>query len=522
MHHDGKEVKVFKGIRYAKPPTGDLRFKRPQAMERQGDGRTVDALRWGAACIQNKPSKADLYMTQFIKETSEDCLFLNVWTPLKNLKPIAQEGGQFGSWDNPNSHLLPVIVFIHGGALLLGTASTGFYDGTHLACQGDVVVVTLNYRLGAFGFLYDETEDAPGNMGLQDQLMALQWVKSCIRFFGGNPDQVTLYGQSAGAVAIGSLMVSPLANGLFNRVILSSGAPLTDPLMKNASFAKQITIENAKKYGCRSNQIGVGSTRGIVSCLRRLSADQLSTFYPPGELPPEVGIVYDTPLPHQVMPMKPTTAFERGAFRQNLDVLFGVVEDEGSLLVEGMLGQMPAFDVKNPSYLGERKAKFFLAQLLRQLELEDKSVDRVVKFYLDGVGENNDDKLRHLISKALGDYLITCPTILFAEKYAIANARANGGERVHVYSYKYTYSTDLPGYCMGWMGVCHGMDLFYAFGMPLDGRNGKIYIDNIALNMSISRADVQFTQNIIDTYSDFAMDGCVEIFNTTSFQYLLN
>lgn len=193
---------AFKGIPYAAPPVGPLRWKAPQPAP--GWQGVRDAAKFGPACMQQPTLRIPT------SAMSEDCLYLNVWTP--NLHP-----------DQP----APVLVFIPGGAFTSGAGSLAGYDGTNLAMRG-AVVVTLNYRLGLFGFFAhpDLTAASPhhaaGNFGLLDQMAALRWVRRNIAAFGGNPRDVTVFGQSAGATSIGYLMVSPLAAGLFDRAILES------------------------------------------------------------------------------------------------------------------------------------------------------------------------------------------------------------------------------------------------------------------------------------------------------------
>lgn len=200
-------VSVFRGIPYAAPPTGSLRWRAPQPPEPwQG---VKDAREFGLACLQ--PSRPGRRLKL---EQSEDCLTLNIWAPEEADKP------------------LPVMVWIHGGAFRLGAGSIPFYDGTALA-RKKVILVTFNYRLGRFGFFShpqltrERNENYPqellANYGLMDQLLVLQWVKNNIAAFGGDADNVTIFGESAGGVSVNTLMASPLTKGLFHRAISESG-----------------------------------------------------------------------------------------------------------------------------------------------------------------------------------------------------------------------------------------------------------------------------------------------------------
>ncbi|XP_067006808.2 esterase E4 [Anabrus simplex] len=198
----GKKYYKFQGIPYAKPPIGPLRFQPPQPAE-PWDG-IRDALREGAVCMYYDKKKG-------ICIGDEDCLFLNVYTPRL---PTAQ------------SHSLrPVMVFIHGGGFTEGSGNSDRYGPDFLVDEG-VLVVTLNYRLGPFGFLSLHNRLVPGNMGLKDQVLALRWVQQNIATFCGNPEEVTLFGESAGAVCVHCHTVSPMSAGLFHRAIIQSGVVL--------------------------------------------------------------------------------------------------------------------------------------------------------------------------------------------------------------------------------------------------------------------------------------------------------
>lgn len=199
-------VKAWKGVRYAAAPVGELRFKAPQPPARSSE--VADATAFGPACPQpvfpNMP--LDLGAPQ-----GEDCLRLNVWA----------------SSDTRPGDTKPVMVWLHGGAYVLGSSSQTLYDGRRLVSHGDVIVVTVNYRLGVLGFLDLSSFDSGGrhfdsNVGLRDALAALQWVRDNIAAFGGDPARVTLFGESAGAGMVTTLLASPAAEGLFARAIAQS------------------------------------------------------------------------------------------------------------------------------------------------------------------------------------------------------------------------------------------------------------------------------------------------------------
>ncbi|PWU01101.1 MAG: carboxylesterase family protein [Terriglobia bacterium] len=199
---------AFKGIPFAQPPVGELRWREPMPVKAWNGLR--DATAFGPPCAQNGGGR-------MLETSKEDCLFLNVWTP---------------EW--PARSRMPVMVWIHGGGNYGGTASNNNFDGESLARHG-VVLVSTNYRLTVFGFFAhpELTKESPhhasGNYGLLDQIAALQWVRENIAKFGGDPGNVTIFGQSAGAVDVNVLMTSPLAKGLFHRAIAESGTVTRNP-----------------------------------------------------------------------------------------------------------------------------------------------------------------------------------------------------------------------------------------------------------------------------------------------------
>ena len=212
-------VRVFRGIRYG-ADTRTRRFMPPVAPEPWHE--VVDALEYGPACPQ----------PGFHEKTSEDCLFLNVWTPSAG-----------------DSARRPVLVYIHGGAYASGSGSSALYDGTRLVHRGDVVVVTLNHRLNAFGYLYlDRSLRRPeladsGNCGQLDLVLALLWIRDNIAGFGGDPDCVTVFGQSGGGAKIATLMAMPAASGLFHRAATMSGQQVTASGPLNAAARTRVLLD---------------------------------------------------------------------------------------------------------------------------------------------------------------------------------------------------------------------------------------------------------------------------------------
>ncbi|WP_246021538.1 carboxylesterase/lipase family protein [Alteraurantiacibacter aquimixticola] len=211
------DLSVFKGIPYAEAPVGDMRWKPPEALERLPEG--FDAADFGPSCIQ-RVSENTIYSWD-IKEMSEDCLSLNIWAP-------------------EDAENAPVFVWIYGGALVSGTSAAPLYDGAELAKRG-IVVVSINYRVGILGYLAhpelsaESADGISGNYGLQDQIEALRWVERNIGAFGGDAGNVTIAGESAGALSVMYLLASPEARGLFDKAIAQSAYMISTPELSRAA-----------------------------------------------------------------------------------------------------------------------------------------------------------------------------------------------------------------------------------------------------------------------------------------------
>jgi para-nitrobenzyl esterase len=256
-------VTAFLGIPFAAPPVGVRRWAPPQPVSRWGGTRSAQA--FGTSCVQAQPGSRLPWTEEFMTQgpTGEDCLFLNVWTAA-----------------DAATARLPVMFWIYGGGFTEGSTAVAVYDGAELAKKG-VVVVSANYRLGPLGFLAhpELTAESPrrssGNYGLLDQIAALRWVKTNIAAFGGDPDRVTLFGQSAGAMSVASLMRSPLARGLFVRAIAQSGPGL----FPRAALGAGVPLADAEKNGVRYAEAKGASS---LKALRDLPASAFSTGPPQG------------------------------------------------------------------------------------------------------------------------------------------------------------------------------------------------------------------------------------------------
>lgn len=365
---ENADVTVFKGIPYAAPPVGELRWQAPQRPPRWEGVRKADE--FGARCMQSD-RLGDI--DPLNPRMSEDCLYLNIWTPKRTKK-----------------ERLSVMVWIHGGGHTVGAGSEPWYSGKNLARRG-VVAVTINYRLDVFGFLAHpqlrtKQCDASGNYGLLDTIAALQWIKRNIAAFGGDPSAVTIFGESAGSVSISSLMASPLAVGLFERAIAQSGSammPVSSPYaLRWLREAEQDGVAFAKELGAES-----------IEQLRQIPAEKLleaslrshATFGRFGVIKGDC-----------VLPEDPRVVYEQGR-QVDVPLMAGWTADEGTLF-----NLQRRFAKDAPDFRDEMREKF-----------GDKA-DAVLKLYPADMPEQAQESSDAL----LGDELVAYPMWRWIELHA--------------------------------------------------------------------------------------------------------
>jgi|WetSurMetagenome_2_1015567.scaffolds.fasta_scaffold45165_2 para-nitrobenzyl esterase len=240
-------IKVFKGVPFAAPPVGNLRWKAPQPVQKWEGIRKADE--FGPNPMQENVFGDMMFGT---KNMSEDCLYLNIWTPAKTM-----------------DEKLPVFIYFNGGGLMAGSGSEPRYAGLSMARRG-IVAITANYREGIFGFFAhpqlskESSYKGSGNYGFLDQAAAIKWVKDNISAFGGDPDRITIMGESAGSMSVSALMASPLTRNLISQAMGSSGSVLGSRPIITLKEAEQAGVQTAKRLGCKS-----------IKDMRALSADEL-------------------------------------------------------------------------------------------------------------------------------------------------------------------------------------------------------------------------------------------------------
>ncbi len=417
----GRGVEVYRGVPYAQPPLNGLRFRPPESVQPWTGLRA--AKQFGRAAPQ--VGRANRLVRTFIGVAdvaqSQDCLYLNVWTPAAD------------------SARRPVMVWYHGGAFILGSGSTVLYDGSQLARNGDVVVVTCNYRLGALGYL-DWRSLAPGpvlpeaNLGLRDQIAVLEWVRDHIECFGGNPEDVTIFGESAGAMSVGTLLGTPRARGLYHRAILQSGAA------HNVATESQ-AAEAAGKF-CEVLGISTPSheiLEGLpVSDIMRA---QLRTVTELGFL--EGILPFQPSVDGDVLPEPPLEAIRKGCAR-DVPVLVGTNRDEWKLFMVS--------DPRAVSLGEEQLRRRFERVLLRLGERGTELAKRAFQTYYRVWGSRGGE-ISERWAAFQSDRIFHYPASRLADLHC-----ASGGS---TWAYLFEWTPPLVG---SRLGACHGLDLPFVFG----------------------------------------------------------
>ena len=464
-----REYNQFLGIPYAEPPVGPLRFKKPVPKKEWAE--PLQANQWPDSCFHNRYARAENYFNQ---RMSEDCLYLNIWSPIT---------------PESSGPLKPVMFFIHGGGLNFGSSTEDTYSGHVLASKGEVVVVTINYRLNTFGLLYTGTDDAPGNMALWDQALALEWVNDNIKYFGGDPNRITLFGESGGAWATSLHILSPISRNLFHNAIVMSAAAINNMSVCSPEVVLNRWISRVEEAGCvdeeNREQANKKFTPKMMECLNKLSVRAL------------VDMAY-IKFEHCLTPMvidgtfivdQPINSLQSGDFKRNFNLMIGTTEDEGSFLLPMLIDPIK-YDKQAPKPINYEEAMTDLAQILTNFF--NYNGEEVAKLYFTGLSDrNNEHLLRRTIGKSIGDFFIGCPTISFAKQIYSKNPESN------IFQYYYNFKEGDPNklFCSHWMGVCHFNEIYSVFGVSY--YDSDRYVDK----------ERQVSDKMIDIFASFAKSG---------------
>ncbi|KAK7498999.1 hypothetical protein BaRGS_00009808 [Batillaria attramentaria] len=431
---NNRPVDVYYGIPFARPPVGDLRFKEPVPAEPWTGTRA--AVEMPNSCFQSIDMEFNRFkgveMWNPNTEMSEDCLYLNVWVPRG-----------FGSTPPRTT-----MVWIYGGGFWAGTSTLTVYDATKLAATENVIVVSMNYRMGTLGFLYTNTTHAPGNMGLLDQVMALRWVHQNVDNFGGSPDSITIFGESAGAASVGFHLMSPLSMDYFSRAIMQSSSPLVDWGVTSNSKALRRSQDVAELVGCPAE-----SASGMVECLRSKDAQNLTdTMWQVAEY------WFDVPIAPVVdkhfLPDHPKNLMASGRIK-NTEVIVGANKDEGLFFL------LYAFKNEFPLDNSGQMSNSQFRDLVHSINFNaDEKIDQAIiyKYFQSEVPQTR-DSLRDIADDISGDAQFKCPVVDFATEYA------RSGHDVYLYSFEHRLSNNA---WPEWTGVMHGYEVEAVFLLPED------------------------------------------------------
>ncbi|KAI1292516.1 Acetylcholinesterase [Halotydeus destructor] len=476
---NGKPLQVFMGIPFAAPPVGDLRLHKPRRPKSWKGIRTANRHR--SACMQYIPDqwrKRAEHQWRRQMDISEDCLYLNVYVP-----------GRLAHEASPGTGK-PVMVWIHGGAFMMGAAH--YYDPSVLAVYGDVIVVSINYRLGLLGFMKSyHSDQMPGNLGLHDQVAAIEWIRSNIDAFGGDKDQITLFGESAGGISVGYHMISYKSRDLFKRAIMQSGSPLT-PVMMIGQESGPLKVEKVAKYlGCPYLAKKKGDKYATFDdktyqCIRQANVSQLMAiqqkifesrrdmgFYPIAD--------------NDFFPDHPYDSLKNSDFGDRIkSIMLGNNANEGARFLSfGMPdifpkdGALP--DKLTPELLAEKVRQFAPGNVRQRLEI-------VMKFMFGGE-DTNSTKMAAKIEQMMSQLSFICPNVAMIDSFVRLPNRT-------AYYYQFNPKPSNTKHVIKWSkGALHHDEVQFVLGYPL--KNPAAY----------TQEEIKLSELIMTDWTTFAKTG---------------
>ncbi|XP_069805666.1 cholinesterase-like [Dendropsophus ebraccatus] len=453
-------VIAYLGVPYGEPPMGTQRFKKPE-LRKPWEG-IYDASTFGKSCYQKRDEAYAGFpgtnMWQVNNEMSEDCLYLNVWVPSSNPK---------------SAH---VMVFIYGGAFLAGTSSLDIYDPSILAFSEDIIVVSMNYRVGALGFLaLPGNRDIPGNAGLFDQQLALRWVHENIAAFGGNPGSITLFGHSSGAACVGFHLLSPGSHNYFTRAIMQSGSVSAGWAISTHKRAKRLTLKLAELLGCP-----IDKEDGLVRCLQTTDPTKIvekqffvETIHPFAltRIIPVIDFDFISEMPNNRLKR----------ISKKIEILIGGTTDDGN----------PFTVWGAPGFSREHDSLITTDQLIQGITrffptAGDIGTQAILFEYKDWEDEKNMEKNRDAMELILRDYYMICPMKYFADEMV--------KRKTNLYFYEFNHRSSREVW-PEWMGVLHGAILPFMFGKPISKEN------------NFTKEEQMLSKRIMKVWGNFAKTG---------------
>ncbi|XP_007443988.1 cholinesterase-like [Python bivittatus] len=447
-------VTAYLGIPYAAPPLGELRLQKP--LPHQPWTQILEATSFGNSCPQfvfRDVPEAELWVPK--TPQSEDCLSLNIWVPYPQL-----------------SSPMPVLVWIHGGGFFIGTSALPLYNGASLAATEKVIVVSINYRLGALGFLYLPPA-APGNMGLWDQQLALKWIKENAAAFGGDPSRVTIFGQSAGGSSVNYHLLSQKSQDLFAQAVIQSGTANAFWSWRSPEKARELSLTFGHLLGCSED-----NNTSVVSCLQTKNASEfthheISMFYKGGFF---LNFPFTPTTDGDFLLGDPQNLMEEGQI-QVKPILIGRTPDEAATFVPYI------FPDTNHSLINQEQLLKGI-RLLVQNATED-LVQAIALRYSEG--NHGPAQYRSALSQFYTDHVIACPLIESAR-----NIRKTGSP---VYAYLFTHRTS-GSVWPEWIGATHAAEIAYIFGT----------LESV-LAVNHTEAESRLSRQLMHYWAQFARTG---------------
>lgn len=494
---EGKKVNKFLGVPYAEPPIGPLRFREPAPKKPWTDVR--DASKSGPMCTQIDPENfraaamsgakekgidaeatqkamekemAELKITggalaigmEFKKfdaeamKGSEDCLFLNVYAPA-DAKPDAK---------------LPVMVYFHGGMFYAGAIGIPSFDGAVLAVAENVIVITVQFRMGVYGFLHAATKEIPGNMGLRDQAEAMRWTKANIGAFGGDPDSITMFGSNSGGWSAGFHLISPTSKGLYTRVIMESGSSLAPLMLFGESAARTRFEKFCKAVNCplpakKEKDPFAAPTEETYDCLSKLTrakvdegqAAILTSRKDVGFIPSE-----DTTKDICFFCQNPFDIVKDGNFPTTVDVMMGTNSNEGGMFLSNGLREI------YPPFKGEPKP-YDLNMLVEYAKKSGAGsnagqMQMMLPMFFRGVNKKDPVAVRNRLLELISDGMFVCPDLMLVNSYS---------KKGKIYYYRFDYRPSKT-YWNKWLeGSLHMDEHQFVWGIPFRADAKENYSD---------------------------------------------
>ncbi|XP_053399968.1 cholinesterase-like isoform X1 [Mercenaria mercenaria] len=476
---DGTTVDIYLGIPFAKPPLGDLRFRAPQPVDRWKNVKKTKAQ--PKSCIQSIDTNFGQFegveMWNANTNINEDCLYLNLWVP------------------RINNNKKTTLIWIYGGGYTSGSITLDVYDGKQLAAKQGIIIASMQYRMGAMGFFYTGTEDAPGNMGLLDQQLAMRWIHENIDHFGGSRDNITLFGESAGAGSVSHHLFSELSWPYFNNAIMLSGSSFAPWAIKNPESLVNRTKSLAKLLNCPH-----AHTKDMIKCLCRKDAMDIerNQWLLDDKFSPTVD--------GKFMRDYPVKLLESGRIKRT-NVLLGNTKHEGEYFLHYFYPDVfPAGSLWNPAPLNRSQ---YLDVVCRIGDCQG-HLDRDGFLYTYELSRlpSHMGIYRNILDDILGDWYFKCPVRSLAKKYSKLS-----DTRTYLYSFEYRHSANpWPS----WMGALHGYEIEIVFGQPFNRQ------------LNYSDLDRKVSAKVMDFIATFAKTGNLDAlkdewpeFTTNSEQHIV-